>query len=46
MRELSAGDALYKKGDESNYFYFLLRGEAHQVVESAQQTFANKIEEN
>jgi CRP-like cAMP-binding protein len=26
MRELSLGEALYKKGDKANYFYFLLRG--------------------
>jgi len=36
VRELSLGEALYKKGDKSNYFYFLLRGSLHlTVVESA-----------
>ena len=47
MRELSLGEALYKKGDKSNYFYFLLRGQLHlTVVESAETKFSHTIEEN
>jgi len=47
MRELSLGEALYKKGDKSNYFYFLLRGQLHlTVVESEQTKFSHGIEEN
>ncbi len=47
IRELGLGDALYKKGDKSNYFYFLLRGELHiTVVESAQTKFSHIVEEN
>ena len=41
------GEALYKKGDKSNYFYFLLRGELHiTVVESAETKFSHIVEEN
>lgn len=47
MRELSLGEALYKKGDKSNYFYFLLRGQLHIIVdESAQTKFSHSVEEN
>lgn len=47
LRELSLGDVLYKKGEKSAYFYFLLRGQLHQtVVESQQTKFSNNIEEN
>lgn len=47
MRELGLGEALYKKGDKSNYFYFLLRGQLHlTVVESEQTKFSHNIDEN
>lgn len=47
MQELSLGGALYKKGDKSNYFYFLLRGQLHlTVVESAETKFSHNIDEN
>ena len=47
MRELELGQALYKKGDKSNYFYFLLRGQLHlTVVESVQTKFSHNIDEN
>ena len=47
MRELSLGEALYKKGEKSNFFYFLLRGQLHvTVVESAQTKFSHTHEEN
>ena len=47
MRELKIGEPLYKKGDKSKYFYFLLRGQLHlTVVESAQTKFSHNIDEN
>lgn len=47
MRELKIGEPLYKKGDKSKYFYFLLRGQLHlTVVESAQTKFSHNIDDN
>ena len=47
IRELSLGEALYKKGEKSSCFYFLLRGQLHlTVVESADTKFSNSVEEN
>lgn len=47
MRILTLGEALYKKGEKSKYFYFLLRGCLHlTVVESAQTKFSHNIDEN
>ena len=47
MRELQIGEPLYKKGDKSKYFYFLLRGQLHlTVVDDIQDKFSHNIDEN
>lgn len=47
MRELKVGEPLYRKGDKSTYFYFLLRGQLHlTVVESKSEKFVHNIDEN
>mmetsp|Transcript_34655 Transcript_34655/g.45583 ORF Transcript_34655/g.45583 Transcript_34655/m.45583 type:complete len:108 (-) Transcript_34655:1329-1652(-) len=47
MRELTLGEALYKKGEMANHFYFLVRGQLHlTVVESSHTKMSLTIEEN
>lgn len=46
VKELSKGDFLYRKGDSSAFFYFVLKGKIELVVENSQNPSEFKFSKN
>ena len=47
MRELTVGGILYAKGDQSDYYYFVLKGNLHlTVLEGAEMKFSKTVDES
>jgi CRP-like cAMP-binding protein len=49
FREINKGEYLYKKGDNSEFFYFVLRGKIELVADNSEGgefKFSKNIDEN